>query len=141
MDNKDRKILELLEENSRRPFTEIAQVLGMSETAVRKRISKLEDRGAIKKYTIEIDPGSLGYEIVSITGINTSPESFLDVAEKVSKLENVKDVSITSGDHSIMATIWAENGEELSKMISSKIGDIKGVENVYPAIVLEKLDR
>ncbi len=140
MDNKDRKILELLEENSRRPFTEIAKVLDMSETAVRKRISKLEDKGAIKKYTIDIDPGILGYNIVSITGINTAPECFLEIAEKIKCLENVKDVSITSGDHTVMATIWAETGEQLSKIISEKIGTIEGVEKVFPAIVLESLE-
>ncbi len=140
MDEVNRKILEMLEENSRRPYTEIAEELDMSETAVRKRVSKLEEQGVIKKYTIEIEPRKLGFHTVSITGINTKPESFLNVANKVKKLERVKEVSITSGDHAIMATIWAENGEELSQIISEKIGKIDGVEEVYPAIVLETVE-
>ncbi|MCJ7450308.1 MAG: Lrp/AsnC family transcriptional regulator [Candidatus Nanohaloarchaeota archaeon QJJ-9] len=139
MDEKDRKIIDLLSENSRMAYTKIAEEIGISETAVRKRISNLEDEGVIKNYTIDVDPSKLGYDVVSITGINTEPENFLSIAEDVKRLKEVRDVKITSGDHTLMANIWAKSGEELSRIISEEIGEIEGVKKVFPAIILEEV--
>ncbi len=139
VDERDETIIELLSENSRMPYTKIAEKLEISETAVRKRIQKLEDKGIIKNYTIEIDPSKMGFEIVSITGVNTDPDKFLEVANKMKEIEKAQDVKITTGDHTIMATIWAKDGEELSKIISDRIGEMNGVNSVFPAIVLEEI--
>ena len=49
----DRRILELLEQNSRIPYTEIARILGVSEGTVRRRINDLVDNGIIVRFTIE----------------------------------------------------------------------------------------
>ena len=49
------ELLRILKENSRIPFVKIAKIFGVSETAVRKRIRKLEKEGIIKKYTIEVN--------------------------------------------------------------------------------------
>ena len=49
------KILQILRENARTPFVKIAELLGVSETAVRKRVRKLEEQGIIRKYTVEVD--------------------------------------------------------------------------------------
>ena len=141
MDEKNREIVQSLQEDARKPYTQIARETNLSETAVRNRISKLEDRGIIKGYSVDIEPRAMGYDVVSITGINTKPECFLEVARKVNELERTRDVRITSGDHTVMATIWAKSGEELSRMISKEIGSIEGVEKVFPAIVLENLEK
>jgi len=70
IDEKDLKILEILRKNSRTPYSEIAKIVGISDVAVIKRIRKLEQLGLIRKYTIIIDPKKLGYNAVSITGID-----------------------------------------------------------------------
>ncbi|WP_281175709.1 HTH-type transcriptional regulator LrpA [Palaeococcus ferrophilus] len=139
MDERDRVILDMLTKDARTPFTEIAKVLGISETAVRKRVKSLEERGVLKKYTIEADPGKLGYNLVSITGVDTVPEKIFDVATKLKEFEFVRSLYLTSGDHMIMAEVWARDGEDLADIISNKIGRLEGVTKVCPAIILEKL--
>lgn len=139
VDERDRIIIDILARDSRTPFTEIAKVLGISETAVRKRIKSLEERGIIKKYTVEIEPSKLGYGLVSITGVDTLPEKIFEVAEELKKYEFVKSLYLTSGDHMIMAEVWAKDGEDLADIISNKIGKIDGVIKVCPAIILERL--
>lgn len=139
VDERDRIIIDILARDSRTPFTEIAKVLGISETAVRKRIKSLEERGVIKKYTVEIEPSKLGYGLVSITGVDTLPEKIFEVAEELKKYEFVKNLHLTSGDHMIMAEVWAKDGEDLADIISNKIGKIDGVTKVCPAIILERL--
>ncbi|ASJ01845.1 transcriptional regulator [Thermococcus profundus] len=139
LDERDRIIIEMLTKDARTPFTEIAKVLGISETAVRKRVRALEESGVIKQYTILIDPSKLGYNLVSLTGVDTLPEKIFEVASKLKEFEFVRNVYLTSGDHMIMAEVWAKNGEDLSDIISNKIGKIDGVTKVCPAIILERL--
>ncbi|MFX1345772.1 MAG: Lrp/AsnC family transcriptional regulator [Promethearchaeota archaeon] len=54
LDEKDKKIIEMLFENSRRPYHEIADEVGLSESTVRKRVMKLQEGGIIEKFTIRI---------------------------------------------------------------------------------------
>ncbi|AFL95406.1 transcription regulator, AsnC family 4 [Thermococcus cleftensis] len=139
LDERDRIIIEMLTKDARTPFTEIAKVLGISETAVRKRVKALEEAGVIKQYTVVVDPSKLGYNLVSLTGVDTLPEKIFDVAEKLKEFDFVREVYLTSGDHMIMAEVWAKDGEDLSDIISNKIGRLDGVTKVCPAIILEKL--
>ena len=139
LDERDRIIIDMLTKDARTPFTEIAKVLGISETAVRKRVKALEEAGVIKQYTAVVDPSRLGYNLVSLTGVDTLPERIFDVASKLKEFEFVRKVYLTSGDHMIMAEVWAKDGEDLSDIISNKIGRIDGVTKVCPAIILEKL--
>ncbi|NJE29971.1 Lrp/AsnC family transcriptional regulator [Thermococcus sp. 18S1] len=139
LDERDNIIIEMLTKDARTPFTEIAKVLGISETAVRKRVKALEEAGVIKQYTVVVDPSKLGYNLVSLTGVDTLPEKIFDVAEKLREFDFVREVYLTSGDHMIMAEVWARDGEDLSDIISNKIGRLEGVTKVCPAIILEKL--
>ncbi|MDI3475167.1 MAG: Lrp/AsnC family transcriptional regulator, regulator for asnA, asnC and gidA [Thermococcaceae archaeon] len=139
IDERDKIILDMLTKDARTPFTEIAKVLGISETAVRKRVKALEEAGVIKQYTVVVDPAKLGYNLVSLTGVDTLPEKIFEVAYKLKEFDFVRSLYLSSGDHMIMAEIWARDGEDLSDIISNKIGKIEGVTKVCPAIILEKL--
>ena len=133
------KIIELLQENSRMSYTEIAKVLGVTETTVRKRIADLEKRGVIKKYTIEVEPSKLGYKTVTILGLDVEPKYLLEAAKKLAELEESRWVATSTGDHMIMAEIWTRDGEELFNLITKKISKIKGVKDLCPAIIMERV--
>ncbi len=139
MDEKDRKIIEMLEENARTPYTEIAKALNVSEATVRKRIGRLEREGVIRRYTIEVDPLKLGYTTVTILGLDVEPEHFLNAARKLAEMDEVRWVATSTGDHMIMAEIWTRDGNALARLISQRIGRIKGVKKICPAIILEKI--
>ncbi|RLF81459.1 transcriptional regulator [Thermococci archaeon] len=139
LDERDRIIIEMLTRDARTPFTEIAKALGISETAVRKRVRSLEERGIVRQYTIRVDPQKLGYNLVSITGVDTTPERLFEVASKLKEFEFVRELYLSSGDHMIMAEIWAKDGGDLADIMSNKIGKIDGVTKVCPAIILERL--
>ncbi|MFX1555037.1 MAG: AsnC family transcriptional regulator, partial [Promethearchaeota archaeon] len=55
LDEIDQKIIDLLKKDSRTSFVKIAEEVGLSETAVRKRIKNLQDSFIIKRFTIEVD--------------------------------------------------------------------------------------
>ncbi len=139
IDEKDRKIIELLQKNARIPYTEIAKKINLSEGAVRKRVNALEEKGIIKKYVAIIDPKKLGYENITILGLDVEPTKLLEIAKEISKMEEVKCVYISTGDHMIMAEIWAKDGKQLSEILGKKIGRIEGIKRICPAIILEKV--
>ncbi len=139
MDEKDTRILEMLLENARISYTEIANRLNISEGTVRKRIEKLEKDGVIQRYTIEVDPKKLGYGTVVLLGMDAEPKHFLSAARELSKLDCVKWVYTSTGDHMIMAEMWARNTGELSRIISEKISNIEGVMDLCPAILMERI--
>ncbi len=139
IDETDTKILELLEEDARRPFTEIARRLKVSESAVRKRITAMQREGVITKFTIKVDHGKLGLKTVAIVGLDVESGKMLEIAQQLCELRELKCVATTSGDHMIMLEIWAKNGKELNKLISEKIGKMSGVKQICPALILEKL--
>ncbi len=136
---RDMQILEELMENSRLPFLRIAKKMRISEATVRKRVRDMQDAGVIKKFTTDVDPSKIGYGTTAIIGLDVSPEKFLENARKLATIEEVKWVATSSGDHMIMAEIWARDGMELTRLISEKIGSLTGVTKVCPAVILEKL--
>jgi len=73
-------------ENSRTPIMKIAEKLGVSETAIRKRIRKMEKNGIIKKYTVEIDPRKLGYNVIALIGLDTTPEKLITTIDRLNGL-------------------------------------------------------
>ncbi|MCX8150679.1 MAG: Lrp/AsnC family transcriptional regulator [Candidatus Bathyarchaeota archaeon] len=138
MDDYDRKIIQMLEQNSRQSFNEVAKKLKLSESAIRKRVVALQEKGIIKKFTVQVDPAKFGVNSVSIVGIDVEPTKLLEVAQKLCEVKEIKSVATSTGDHMIMTEIWTKDGRELTKLLSEKIGAIDGVKKICPAIVLEK---
>ncbi|HDJ89760.1 MAG TPA: Lrp/AsnC family transcriptional regulator [Thermoprotei archaeon] len=132
------QLLKILRENARIPYTEIARILGVSETAIRKRIRKLEKDGVIKKYTIEIDPKKIGYNVTALIGIDTAPEYLFQTIERLKNMDEVISLYSSSGDHMILIEGWFKDSNELSIFIR-KLEKMNGVLRICPAIILEKI--
>lgn len=139
IDELDRRILEILENNGRLSFVEIARRVGTSEATVRKRIRRLEELGVIERYTIDVDHQKLGYDLVALVGIDAIPESIENVVKTLSEEKCVKKLYLTTGDHAIIAEIWAEDIDQFGRIIIDKLKEIRGILRVCPAIVLKKV--
>ncbi len=132
------ELLRILRENSRIPYLEIARILGVSETAVRKKVKRLLEEGVIRRFTVEIDPKKAGYQVVAMIGLDTKPEALISVLEMLKELENVQSLYSSSGDHMIMMECWFKDYNELSRFIKS-LEEIEGITRICPAIILEKI--
>lgn len=138
IDQTDKNVLDILMENARTPYLEIAKKLQISESTIRNRINNLEKSGVIKKYSAIIEPSKIGYSC-AIVGIDVRPEKFLQVAKKLTKFNNIKFVATSTGDHMLMIEVWMESASELRDFITSEIEKIDGVTKTCPAIINEKL--
>ena len=138
MDKLDFSIIEILSKNSRTPFMEISRKTKVSESTIRKRVSHLEKKGIIKKYSLVVDKSKIGIENVALIGVDVIPEKFLDISKKLTVFDEVKFVASSTGDHMFMLEVWTRNGDEL-RALSDKIKEIDGVTRICPAIIKDTL--
>lgn len=138
VDEIDLKIIDELSKNARAAYRKIAGIVGLTDVAVMKRVKRLERNGVIKKYTVIIDPVALGYGKVSFTGINIRPEKLFEVVKALKNKPYVKYLAITTGDHDVLAIVWARDANELDSF-HKEIESLDGVTSVYPLILSEKI--
>ncbi|OYT59024.1 MAG: AsnC family transcriptional regulator [Desulfurococcales archaeon ex4484_217_1] len=133
IDDIDREIIEVLKRNSRTPYTTIAKKLGLSEAAVRKRVSKLLKQGVIKRFTIEY---ALQNEIKAVVLVKTSPQvPVFKISKEIANLQGVDHVYEITGEHDVLAVIRADNVLALDSIINS-IRNIDGVSDTNTMIIL-----
>ncbi|MFN3338012.1 MAG: Lrp/AsnC family transcriptional regulator, partial [Thermomicrobium sp.] len=96
IDDLDRSIIRLLQEDSRMPSAEIARRLGVAERTVRARINRLVQDGVVKLVAI-VNPGALGYDVTADIFLEVEPGRLEEVAEQLVAMEEVAYVGLTTG--------------------------------------------
>uniref|UniRef100_A0A7J3Z9E6 Lrp/AsnC family transcriptional regulator n=1 Tax=Ignisphaera aggregans TaxID=334771 RepID=A0A7J3Z9E6_9CREN len=127
------KLLKLLKDNARTPYSKLARELNISESAVRKRIARLVKAGIIKKMTIEYE---LENEIKAVILVKTQPPIPVpEVSKNIKKIAGVDIVYEITGEYDIIAVIRASGVEMINKFID-EIRSIPGVVSTYTMVVL-----
>jgi len=126
LDETDLKIMEALQKDGRVAFSQIAEQLGVSPGMIRQRYSRLIDQGFLKVVAIT-NPLRMGYKTMAMIGIRAEGSKLLDVAEKVSKLDEVIYMVISSGRFDIFAEVVCRDHEDLLRFITEKLSTIDGV--------------
>ena len=121
----DKRIIEHLQQDGRRPFTQIATALGVSEAAVRARTNRLVERGFLQIVGVT-DPEKLGFQ-QALIGIRCQPGTLVDVAAALSALDEVDYVVITTGRYDILIETVAEDNEGLLRFLNDRLQRIAGV--------------
>lgn len=138
LDNIDNQILDMLIDNSRVPFTDIAKKHNVSAGTIHVRVKKMEDAGIITGSSLTIDYSKLGYSFIAYVGIylnKTSQTTF--VLERLKTIPNVTVAHITTGKFNIFCKIRAKNTSH-AKDIIYQIDDIDGVLRTETMISLEE---
>jgi len=122
LDKLDKKILQLIAEDARIPFLEVARVCNVSGAAIHQRIQKLTQSGVIKGSQFIIDPEKIGYEACAYVGLYLKdPESFDDVVEKLRKIPEVVECHYTTGGMDMFIKIYAKSNHHLLNIIHDKL--------------------
>lgn len=138
MDEVDHQILDMLIDNTRIPFTDIAKKLVISAGTVHVRVKKMEDAGIIQGSSLTLDYKKLGYSFIAYVGIylnNTSQTKF--VLERIYSIPYVTVAHITTGKFNVFCKIRAKNTTH-AKDIIFMIDDIDGVNRTETMISLEE---
>ena len=136
MDPIDLKIIKILQSDSRSAFVEIANEIGLSESAVRRRVKNLVSREIIKKFTLEVNSGDKTSAITLISVNSTSDTSF--VYGKLMGLPGVEVIYEITGQYDIAAVISAPSISEINKCID-EVRKTEGVSDTNTVIILKTI--
>ncbi|KAA5825612.1 winged helix-turn-helix transcriptional regulator [Algibacter amylolyticus] len=138
LDEIDHQILDMLIDNTRIPFTDIAKKLLISAGTVHVRVKKMEEAGIIKGSSLMLDYKKLGYSFIAYVGVylnNTSQTKF--VLERINEIPFVTVAHITTGKFNIFCKIRARSTEHAKEVIFL-LDDIEGVYRTETMISLEE---
>mgnify|MGYP001135209990 FL=1 len=122
LDLLDKKILNLVADNARMPFLEVARICNVSGAAIHQRIAKMTKMGLIKGSKYVIDPEKLGYETCAYVGLYLKdPATFDDVVEKLRMIPEVTECHYTTGDYDMFMKIYALNNHHLLNIIHDRL--------------------
>ena len=131
----DKRVIEHLQQDGRRPFTQIAAELGVSEAAVRARTNRLVDRGILQVVGVT-DPLKLGFQQMAMIGIRCEADRLMSVAARVAEFAEVDYVVITAGTYDILIETVCEDNEGLLRFLAERLRTIEGVRDTETFVYL-----
>ena len=121
VDDIDRKIIRLLQEDSRKSFNKIAESLGIAVGTAYNRVKNLEDKGILKGYTIMVDSTKLGYGLTALILIEAEGRYLPEVEKELAKLDEVVSIYDITGDYDIAVIARFKNRNTLNNFIKSTL--------------------
>ena len=132
----DQRILEILRVDSRKSFVEIGKELGLSESAIRRRIKNLIDDGSISRFTIEENSDKITSAITLLSVSSTTDTN--SVASKLQTIKGVKIIYEITGQYDIAVILSSDSINEINSSIDD-IRRIEGVSDTDTVIILRTL--
>lgn len=139
LDEIDHQILDILIENARTPFTDIAKKLLVSAGTIHVRVKKMEEEGVIKGSTLTVDYDKMGYTFIAYVGILLENSSL--TTRVIKELEAIPEITVahlTTGKFTVFCKLRATDTKH-AKDIIFKIDNISGVQRTETSISLEEV--
>ena len=131
----DKRIIEHLQADGRRPFTQIAAELGVSEAAVRARTNRLIERGILQVVGVT-DPLKLGFHQMAMIGVRCESAELVRVADQIAAMPEVDYVVITAGTYDLLVETVCEDNEALLRFLTEKLRALDGVRETETFVYL-----
>ncbi len=140
LDDIDRKILDILQEDSMIAVKDIAQQVGLSFSPTYERIRAMKQAGIITRYVAILDPEKVGFEIMSYCNITLKEQSgkkLTEFEDKIRKEPNVLEVISLSGTYDYMIKVVARNIKEYNAFLTTVLANMPNIGQYHSHIVLE----
>jgi DNA-binding Lrp family transcriptional regulator len=121
VDDIDRNIIRLLQQDARKSFNKIAESLGIAVGTAYNRVKNLEDKGILKGYTILVDSAKLGYGLTALILIEAEGRYLPEVEKELAKLDEVICIYDITGDYDIAVVARFSNRSTLNSFIKSAL--------------------
>ena len=139
IDNIDLKILTLLTQDAKLPYTEVAKKVFVSGGTVHVRMRKMEEMGIVKGTTLSMDYSRLGFDVTAFMGIYLERSSLYDmVTESLKDIPEIVKMHYTTGNYNIFIKIHCRDTKHLRDVLHDKIQRVEGIERTETFISLEE---
>ena len=142
MDEKDERILEILQKDGRTTNVELARAVELTPSATLERVRKLEERGLIKGYMALLDPHSLGLGLAAFIFVSVDGERDIvgeaeGAAELLASLPSVQELHHLAGEDCFLLKVRARDTDDLYRVLKEELGRCKCIRSTRTTIVLK----
>jgi Lrp/AsnC family transcriptional regulator, regulator for asnA, asnC and gidA len=135
LDDAAKAIIEQLQEDGRRPYTRIAEAVGLSEAAVRQRVQQMVDAGVMQIVAVT-DPLTLGFRRMAMVGLRVDGD-LRAVAHELASVAAIDYVVLTAGSFDLLCEVVCEDDDALLELVNDKIRSVPGVRETETFIYLQ----
>ncbi len=132
----DKRIIEHLQRDGRKAFTQIAAEIGVSEASIRARTNRLVQRGIIQIVGVT-DPLKLGFQQVAMVAIRCEGERLVEIADEVAGFPEVSYVVITAGTYDLLVEAVCEDNAALLRFLTDRVRQVDGVRETETFVYLK----
>lgn len=139
IDNVDRQILNILLQDARTPYLEIARKLIVSGGTIHQRIEKLKEAGIIRGSQINLDLKALGFDVTVFIGVHLKSSKELNhVINKLKKMPEVLEAHFTTGNYALLLKISTKSTVDFHKFLVEKLQPIEQVQATESFLSLDQ---
>ncbi len=135
LDDVGKAIVEQLQQDGRRSYATIARAVGLSEAAVRQRVTRLQDAGVMQVVAVT-DPLQLGFRRQAMVGVRVDGD-IVRVADALAEMTEVDYVVITAGSFDVLAEAVCEDDDHLLDLVSRRIRGLPGVRSTETFVYMK----
>jgi len=136
LDETDREILRILQEDARTPFSEIARRIDMSSATVHDRVGRMEEAGVLEGYHAKVNPKAVGYGVSAFVGLRVEQGREEDALERLRSIAGVREIQLTTGEWDVMLRVVAEDTDSLRDLMFENIANMDGFSRSQTMIIL-----
>ncbi|MCZ0985486.1 Lrp/AsnC family transcriptional regulator [Streptomyces diastatochromogenes] len=135
MDDIDRQLLVLLQQDASRPYAALGEAVGLSAGATHERVRKLRERGVIRRTTVEVDPAAVGQGVLAFVMVE-STRWVGDSGDRFSAIPEIQEAHVIAGSASALVKVRTSTTQQLQDVLR-RIYAIDGVSGTQATVVLE----
>jgi Lrp/AsnC family leucine-responsive transcriptional regulator len=140
LDVKDRRILALVQRDGKMSQSLIAKHVGLSTAAVNERLKKLEQSGAIRRFTALVDPKAVGMQVTAFIDVFIEHPRFEEpLLKRLLELDEVQECHYITGEFSLLLKVRVRDMESLQKLVISQLNGTEGVRQTRTVMVLSTI--
>jgi Lrp/AsnC family transcriptional regulator for asnA, asnC and gidA len=138
IDSLDRKILDLIQEDARASFAQIAKKVGVSEGTIHLRVKRMVNSGTIKGFYALLAPEKVGRGLTAFVELKADPSKYREALNRIQGLRDVYEIHDVTGEFYAILKVRTVSKEGLARVIDA-IGDIEGVTSTQTTVVLRTI--
>jgi Lrp/AsnC family transcriptional regulator for asnA, asnC and gidA len=127
LDDLDMKILSALHEDASVSIPKLSKDMGVNLSVMYSRIKRLQKRGVIERFTVQVDEDKLGMRAGALAGLNIDPKQRETVLKEIERIDGVRLIREVTGRFDIIANLKGQSLDELHRAVYDVLGKIPGV--------------
>lgn len=135
LDDVSKAIIEQLQSDGRRSYSDIGKAVGLSEAAVRQRVQRLTDSGVMQIVAVT-DPMQLGFTRQAMIGMRVTGDT-RDIAERLAEIPEIDYVVLSAGSFDLLAEVVCEDDDHLLELLNSRIRALDGIRSTETFVYLK----